>query len=402
VNGVSLNAKFVAVPTLEFNFTGVQNQSPLTSLKRQDANVVLTSGLSYGPGLTASNIGNVGNEFNVAGFSGGATQQSALDANDYLTFSVQPITGMAMFPDSVSFSLWRESNSSATYYDLFSSVGGFGSGQQLAGTHVITTGAANQLVLTGSFASPQPTTDPVEFRLYGWGASSAADNTHLTAASMRARFTSVVGVPVDPTGAISVQGDFFHIAGGSIAIDLAGRSAGNDYDQINVQGKVTLEGDLNVALADAGGSPFSPVFGDAFTILTATQGISGQFANMILPQLPWDVDWQVAYSANAVTLNVITTGDFNKDGIVNTADFVIWRMNAGNQAEYDVWRSNFGRIIATGATLNASSVPEPSCSALIVAGSILCFALWANRKRRVEIAGVEFGTRLATSDFRLF
>ena len=100
-----MHAKFVAVPTLEFNFAGVQSQSPLTALKRQDSNITLTSGLNFGPGLNPSNTGNVGNEFHVADFSTGSNLQSAIDNNDYLTFAVQPVAGMVMYADSVSFSL---------------------------------------------------------------------------------------------------------------------------------------------------------------------------------------------------------------------------------------------------------------------------------------------------------
>ena len=142
VTAASLAAKFVAAPSLEFNFSGVQNQAPLTALKRQDANITLTSGLNYGPGVNASTSNNAGNEFNVAGFSTGSTQQSALTGNDYLTFTVQSVTGMAMFPDSVSFTLWRQSSTSATDYAVFSSVGGFSSGNQLTQSHLTTVGSA--------------------------------------------------------------------------------------------------------------------------------------------------------------------------------------------------------------------------------------------------------------------
>lgn len=370
VTAASLNAKFVAAPTLEFNFGGVQNQTPLTALKRQDPSIVLSSGLNYGPGLNATNSNNVGNELNVAGFSTGTTQQSALTANDYLTFTVQPIAGMAMYPDSVNFTLWRQSATSATDYALFSSVGGFTAGQQLAQAHWTTTGAANQLALGSSFLSPQATTSPVEFRLYGWGASTANDDTHLIAASMQARFVSLVGVPIDPTGSLAVQGDFYHLAGGVIAIDLGGHTAGVDYDQINVTGKAQLAGDLTVALADTGSGPFAPMFGDTFNILTATQPITGQFAHVTLPQLAWDLDWQVNYQANVVSLSVISTGDFNKDGIVNSDDYLVWRKNNGSQADYNAWRNHFGQTVAgSGSSLSSTSgVPEPASFVLLLMG----------------------------------
>jgi arylsulfatase A len=385
VNAVSLSAKFVGVPSLEFNFSGVQNQGPLTALKRKDANVTLASGLTYGPGLNASSNNNAGNELNVAGFSTGSTQQSALDGNDYLTFTVQAVTGMTMIPDSASFTIWRQSQTSATGYALFSSATGFSAGQQLAQASInaATIGAAAQLAIEGTISSPQPTTSPVEFRLYGWGAGSSLDNTHVTAASMRARFASIVGVSIDPTGSISVQGDFYHQAGGQIAIDLGGRSAGVDYDTINVVGKVNLAGDLSVSLADAGGSPFAPVSGDLFQILTATQGLTGQFANVALPTLPWDLNWKVNYFSTAVTLSVIVTGDFDHDGFVNTSDYVVWRKNNGSVADYNAWRANFGTVLGSGSGVglgssNGANVPEPTSFVLLITGA----AFFGVRRRR--------------------
>jgi hypothetical protein len=383
VTAASMTAKFVATPTLEFNFSGVQNQTPLTSLKRQDASITLVSGLNYGSGLNASTNNNAGNELNVAGFTVGGTQQAAVTANDYMTFTVQPIAGMAMYTDSVHFTLWRQGAGSATDYAVFSSISGFAAGNQLAQAHVPTTGSANQLSLGGSFISPQATTDPVEFRLYGWGATTASDNTHLVAAAMQARFVSLVGATIDPTGSLSVQGDFYHQAGGQIAIDLGGHSAGVDYDTINVTGKANLAGNLSVALADVGGSPFAPASGDVFQILSATQGVTGQFANVTLPILPWDLNWHVNYLSNVVTLSVLVNGDFNHDGVVNNADYVVWRKNNGSQTDYNAWRSNFGNVVGSGSgsSLGGGNVPEPASLILIAMGAAVSGIF--NRRRRL-------------------
>jgi hypothetical protein len=291
---------------------------------------------------------------------------------------------MAMFPDSVSFTLWRQGAGSATDYAIFSSVGGFASGQQLAQGQILTTGSANKLSLTGTFASPQPTTDPVEFRLYGWNAATSTDNSHVVAASMRARFASVAGVPMNPTGKITVQGDFYHLEGGQIAIDLGGPPVSNDYDAINVTGKVELEGDLSVSLVNG----FTPTAGNSFNILTATQGIVGQFANVMLPSLPWNLDWRVDYSSTAVALSVVTDGDFNKDDNVNAADYVVWRKNAGSQGEYTVWRANFGTSVASGSSAfndSVAAVPEPGSASLVVL--IAALGIWRRRRiRRISRA----------------
>ena len=55
-------------------------------------------------------------------------------------------------------------------------------------------------------------------------------------------------------------------------------------------------------------------------------------------------------------------GDFNGDGSVDAADYVVWRENGGSQAEYDLWRANFGNTSpgsGTGASIslvNSSNV----------------------------------------------
>jgi hypothetical protein len=59
------------------------------------------------------------------------------------------------------------------------------------------------------------------------------------------------------------------------------------------------------------------------------------------------------------------SGDYNGNGRVDAADYVVWRKNpagsGGNPAGYNTWRANFGRSEpGSGAALGASNVPEPS------------------------------------------
>jgi hypothetical protein len=60
-------------------------------------------------------------------------------------------------------------------------------------------------------------------------------------------------------------------------------------------------------------------------------------------------------------------GDFNGDGKVDAADYVVWRKNDGSQAGYDDWRTNFGRTSGSGSGLGSAGVPEPSSLVLLVA-----------------------------------
>jgi len=63
-------------------------------------------------------------------------------------------------------------------------------------------------------------------------------------------------------------------------------------------------------------------------------------------------------------------GDYNANGIVDAADYVVWRKNPGgiySQDDYNLWRANFGQTAGRGsvATTNAI-VPEPGTAALLM------------------------------------
>jgi hypothetical protein len=58
-------------------------------------------------------------------------------------------------------------------------------------------------------------------------------------------------------------------------------------------------------------------------------------------------------------------GDFNNDGVVDAADFVVWRKNSANPG-YEDWRANFGRATAEDSLLAGSAaVPEPSAAVAV-------------------------------------
>jgi hypothetical protein len=61
----------------------------------------------------------------------------------------------------------------------------------------------------------------------------------------------------------------------------------------------------------------------------------------------------------ALGLQAEPNGDFNGDGIVDAADYVVWRKTPGTPADYDVWKTTFGENVGGGS--NASTaVPEPA------------------------------------------
>jgi hypothetical protein len=176
-------------------------------------------------------------------------------------------------------------------------------------------------------------------------------------------------------------------AGAELSVQLAtvGPTAkpAEGFGQAVTSGQATLAGDLSVSLA--GG--FQPTLGDTFQIVTAGGGRSGTFATENLPAAGGFLDWDVVYTSNAVTLAVVPAlaGDYNANGVVDAADYIVWRKMLGqsgiglaadgngnsvvDQADYAVWQSNFGAVLGSGAGF-AANVPEPGSLLLI----LTCFA----------------------------
>ena len=82
------------------------------------------------------------------------------------------------------------------------------------------------------------------------------------------------------------------------------------------------------------------------------------------------------YTTGEVTLAAAPSlpGDFNHDGTVDAADYVVWRKNPGGiytQNDFNTWRANFGATLGVGsgaagsASANAT-VPEPATLLMLI------------------------------------
>jgi hypothetical protein len=76
-------------------------------------------------------------------------------------------------------------------------------------------------------------------------------------------------------------------------------------------------------------------------------------------------------------------GDYNANGRVDAADYVLWRDNptafGGDPAGYTTWRTNFGRTSGAGSGLG-SAAPEPATLGLLV---LLLSVPWLLSRRRL-------------------
>jgi hypothetical protein len=73
----------------------------------------------------------------------------------------------------------------------------------------------------------------------------------------------------------------------------------------------------------------------------------------------------------------LADGDFNLDGVVDAADYVVWRKDGNvnySDDDYSAWRMNFGMGSATGAS--SSVVPEPS----MVVGLLIAAMVFSLRR----------------------
>jgi hypothetical protein len=98
----------------------------------------------------------------------------------------------------------------------------------------------------------------------------------------------------------------------------------------------------------------------------------------------------------SVTLSPYPLADYNHNGIVDAADYTVWRDTLGqtglglaadgdgnsivDQADYDVWKMQFGNTVGgSGASvagrLSDGAVPEPSTCVLLVAAALVLACL---------------------------
>jgi pectate lyase len=167
-----------------------------------------------------------------------------------------------------------------------------------------------------------------------------------------------------------VLGDLTVVSGG-IQFQLASNLVS---DVFVIHGDATLGGRLEVVLL----GDYTPVPGDNWQILSA-ESLNGQFASI-------SPGYHIRHDGNALRLYFGApppelAGDYNNDGTVDAADYVVWRQALVSGAElpnetespgiidhsdYAAWRANFGAARPSAAGTAGETVPEPSAVAMFL------------------------------------
>jgi hypothetical protein len=154
------------------------------------------------------------------------------------------------------------------------------------------------------------------------------------------------------------------------------------------------------APGDTPGFYFAPSFVSSGSVFKAVGN------NRDYGELSGDI---VASTIVRTNLSGVILPDYNLNGVVDTADVVIWRKTNGqmggnlaadgnndgrvDQADYDLWRMHYGAIAGAGTSagsggdLSTSAIPEPASAALLVLGAMFAMARVRRAGRSERSAG---------------
>ena len=175
--------------------------------------------------------------------------------------------------------------------------------------------------------------------------------------------------PGNGVGTLTAIGNLTMGANSHLSLELG--------DQLTVGGNLDLS---NNEFLDIVGSPV----GVSYLIATYTGTLSGTFNHVTTG---YTVNYGTGTNSQ-ITLSVPLSnlkGDFNNNGRVDAADYVLWRNSVGSNtalpndnglgtpigsAQYDLWRSNFNKPGSGSGALEGGEVPEPTSVLLVILGAM--------------------------------
>jgi autotransporter-associated beta strand protein len=156
-------------------------------------------------------------------------------------------------------------------------------------------------------------------------------------------------------------------------------------DRINVTGSNGLAVNGGVFnLTNIGG-----MTAGTYSLIDYAGTLNGSINNMSFGALPSGFQYSLVNNTAATSIDLIVSpllvGDFNNNGVVDTADYVAWRRNVGQPAgtlpnddtglvigdeQYALWRAHFGMTSSDASELPAAA-PEPNSFSCMLLLSIM-------------------------------
>lgn len=149
--------------------------------------------------------------------------------------------------------------------------------------------------------------------------------------------------------------------------DLTGRMVVNTAVHVNSGRDISFDAAGNIHYVSSGQGYYRALSPGGHTIATTA----------------WD-GTQYTFGVTAPPAGV--AGDYNGNGVVDAADYVVWRnggplLNEGasigvtDSADYDFWRAHFGATSGSGSSLGGAAVPEPCSVGIVMVGLTLAVAI---------------------------
>ena len=151
--------------------------------------------------------------------------------------------------------------------------------------------------------------------------------------------------------------------------------------------RIDVDGSGYYALTAASGGYAVPVNADGTFGVTFSGGSFATFNTMATVASGRNV--KVDYLVEAIAMLL---GDYNENGVVDTADYVVWRNQLGNATalpnddtpgvgndDYTRWRASFGNTLAGSGASASAAIPEPGAMAMLM-GAIGLVSTYKRRR----------------------
>jgi uncharacterized repeat protein (TIGR03803 family) len=197
-------------------------------------------------------------------------------------------------------------------------------------------------------------------------------------------------------GGSASKGTLFKIDTNGTGFSLVHSFSGGANDGSNPQDAPILIGSTLYGMTNAGGSVDAGTIyqiatnGTGLSLLHTFTGTAGDgyypLSSLIQsgPILYGMTSSGPAGSGNGVVFSLsLVTGDYDGNGSVDAADYVVWRKTDGSAGGYNTWRANFGKPFGSGS-LADGTIPEPTSLALaafVLVGGLLGLSRRAGRQK---------------------